>query len=107
MLMRKTMESRGTMRSLLLANGCVATITSGGALVVLLIAPLGLAAVISCTVLVALLSFCAGLAADVVLWRLLLANDQGSHGDQAPGIQPGGGLRLSGRGDPRLPQRRR
>ena len=106
MLMRTTKLSRRTIRSLLLANGCVCLITSGGALVILLIAPLGLAAVIGCTVLVALLSFGAGLAADVVLLRLLLASDQGGRGDQHAEIQPGGGSRISGREAQRLPQRR-
>lgn len=57
---------------MLVANGCVALITSGGALVVLLIAPLGLAAVVTCTVLVALLSFTVGLVADVLLWQHLV-----------------------------------
>lgn len=60
---------------MLLANGCVALITSGGALVVLLIAPLGLAAVVTCTVLVALLSFTVGLVADLLLWHRLLKPD--------------------------------
>jgi len=56
---------------ILLANGCVALVTSGAALLVLLIAPLGLTAVITCTVLVAGLSFVGGVFADLVLWHLL------------------------------------
>lgn len=102
------MNPRRTVRALVLANACVALITSGGALVVLLIAPLGLAAVISCTVLVALLSFCAGLSADVVLWRLLLAKGSNAGPDEpAASILPDSRMPLLGRQHERLPQRRR
>lgn len=102
------MSSRHTVRALVLANGCVALITSSGALVVLLIAPLGLAAVISCTVLVALLAFCAGLATDVVLLRLLLAKGSDADPDEPTGsFLSGGGLPLLDRRPKRLPQRRR
>jgi len=108
MPMRTTNGSRRALRMILVANGCVALITSAGALVVLLIAPLGLAAVISCTLLVALLSFSIGLVADVVLWRLLVANgEMANPAQRTPAIEPGGGRRLAGRQPDRLPQRRK
>ncbi len=70
-LLRTTMASIRPLPMILLANGCVALVTSGAALLVLLIAPLGLTAVITCTALVAGLSFVGGVIADLVLWRLL------------------------------------
>ena len=106
-VMRETMASHPTIRALLVANGCVALITSSAALVVLLIAPLGLAGVITCTLLVALLCFSAGLVADVVLWRLLQANGTGPGFDGPRGsILAGGRLPFLGRPKERLPQRR-
>ena len=67
-VMRSTSGSRRLLRSVLVANGFVALLTSSGALVVLLVAPLGLAAVVTCTAIVGILSFSIGLAAD--LWLL-------------------------------------
>ena len=57
------------LRFFLLANACVALVTSGATLLVLLIAPLGLAAVLGCTGLVAVLSFLLGVGADLWLWH--------------------------------------
>jgi len=57
------------LRLFLLANACVALVTSGATLLVLLIAPLGLAAVLGCTGLVAGLSFVLGVGADLWLWH--------------------------------------
>lgn len=94
---------------MLLANGCVALITSGGTLVVLLIAPLGLAAVLSCTLLVALLSFATGLAADVLLWRMLGgpgAGDAVAGGGWSTSLQAGRGSALQGGRTARLPEQR-
>lgn len=106
-VMGRTMGTRRAIRSILLANGCVSIFTSAGALVVLLIAPLGLAAVLSCTLLVGLLSFSAGLTADVVLWRLFLAQGRGANlADQSDPIEPGGLRALIDRQIDRLPQRR-
>jgi len=106
-VMRRTMSSRRALRAMLVANGCVSILTSAGALVVLLIAPLGLAAVLSCTLLVGLLSFGIGLAADVVLWRLWLAQGLGATlTDQTDTIKPGGLRTFLRRQTDRLPQRR-
>jgi len=57
------------LRLFLLANACVALITSGATLLVLLIAPLGMAAVLSCTGLVAVMSFVLGVGSDLWLWH--------------------------------------
>jgi hypothetical protein len=106
-VMRKIKTSHPTIRALLVANGCVALITSSAALVVMLIAPLGLAAVITCTLLVAVLCFSAGLVADVLLWRLFQANRAVPGLDEPRGsILAGARLPFLDRPQGRLPHRR-
>ena len=67
--MQSTRNLKQPLRLFLLANACMALVTSGATLLVLLIAPLGLAAVLSCTGLVAGLSFVLGVGADLWLWH--------------------------------------
>jgi hypothetical protein len=67
--MQSTRNLKQPLRLFLLANACVALVTSGTTMLVLLIAPLGLAAVLSCTGLVAGLSFVLGVGADLWLWH--------------------------------------
>jgi hypothetical protein len=67
--MQRNSDLKQPLRLFLLANACVALVTSGTTMLVLLIAPLGLAAVLSCTGLVAGLSFVLGVGADLWLWH--------------------------------------
>lgn len=85
-VMRRTIGSRRAVRSMLVANGCVALTTGAATLVVLLIAPLGLAAVVTCTVMVGLVSFGMGLVADVLLWRYLMSPEGAFQQLQKAGI---------------------
>lgn len=92
-----------------LLNLLVAMVNGAVTLVLLLIAPLGLATVVTCTVLVALVSFALGVVADVLLWRLLPADQAGGRGCAATSGQRMAGDRgrpAIGSGAVRLPQRR-
>ena len=96
------------LRFFLLANACVALVTSGATLLVLLIAPLGLAAVLGCTGLVAGLSFLLGVGADLWLWHGLGPSTNRS-GASAPSgwPKPKGRIGLPpGTGPDELPTRR-
>lgn len=92
-----------------LLNLLVAMVNGAVTLVLLLIAPLGLATVITCTVLVTLVSFALGVVADVLLWRLLPADQAIGHGRAATTDQRLAGDRgrpAIGSGAARLTQRR-
>jgi hypothetical protein len=106
--MQSTRNLKQPLRLFLLANACVALVTSGATLVVLLIAPLGLAAVLGCTGLVAVLSFVLGVGADLWLWHGLGPNTNRS-GASAPSgwPRPEGRMGLPpGTGPDDLPTRR-
>jgi len=85
--MQSTRDLKKPLRLFLLANACVALVTSGATLLVLLIAPLGLAAVLGCTGLVAVLSFVLGVGADLWLWQGLGPSSKHS-GASAPSGWP-------------------
>jgi len=92
-----------------LLNLLLAMVNGAATLVLLLIAPLGLATVITCTVLVALISFALGVVADVLLWRLLPADQASGRGrSSATGQRLAGspGQPALGTGAARLPRRR-
>jgi hypothetical protein len=106
--MQSTRNLKQPLRLFLLANACVALVTSGATLVVLLIAPLGLAAVLGCTGLVAVLSFVLGVGADLWLWHGLNRSTNRS-GASAPSgwPRPEGRMGLPpGTGPDDLPTRR-
>ena len=106
--MQSTRNLKQPPRLFLLANACVALVTSGATLLVLLIAPLGLAAVLGCTGLVAVLSFVLGVGADLWLWHGLGPNTNRS-GASAPSgwPRPEGRMGLPpGTGPDDLPTRR-
>jgi hypothetical protein len=106
--MQSTRNLKQPLRLFLLANACVALVTSGATLLVLLIAPLGLAAVLSCTALVAVLSFVLGVGADLWLWHGLGPSTKRS-GASAPSGWPSPKGRIGlppGTGPDDLPTRR-
>lgn len=106
--MQRNSDLKQPLRLFLLANACVALVTSGATLLVLLIAPLGLAAVLGCTGLVAVLSFLLGVGADLWLWHGLGPSTNRS-GASAPSgwPRPEGRMGLPpGTGPDDLPTRR-
>ena len=106
--MQRRRDLKQPHRLFLLANACVALVTSGATLLVLLVAPLGLAAVLSCTGLVAVLSFVLGVGADLWLWQGLGPSSKRSGASEPSGWpRPKGRIGLPpGTGPDELPTRR-